>query len=135
MPVLQNMIYIENPPSILSLLKDHQLHSNSTLRPHQPSASPKSSSKDAKTACQNASNGLIALVRDARRKRTSSKTPPEEPRPLCSVTQPLAIWNMLLLTEKSLSVHRRHADQRTRVGTGRTHHARKKKKANIRAST
>ena len=82
MPVLQNMISIENPPSTPSPLKHHQLHSNSILRPHQPSASPKSSSKDAKIVCQNASNGLIALVRDARRKRTSSRTPPEEFRPL-----------------------------------------------------
>ena len=87
MPVLQNMISIENPPSILSPRKHPQLHSSSILRPHQPSASPKSSSKDAKIACQNASKGLIALVRGARRKRTSSRTPIEEFRPIrCHAT-------------------------------------------------
>ena len=115
MPVLQNMISIENPPSILSPLKHPQLHNSTILRHHQPSASPKSSSKDAKIACQNASKGLIAPVRDARRKRTSSRTPTEESRPLRSVMQPLAIWNMLLPAEKFLSNHRRHADQRIRV--------------------
>ena len=73
MPTPKTLISTAPPPSPPHLPRNPQLHSTSILRPHQLFRSPKSSSKNAKIACQNAFSVPAALVRAAHRKVASSR--------------------------------------------------------------